>query len=68
VTATAQRVLVVASHPQHCAVCHDEREVNALVLGHPLDYGPAPCPHCGPERLPVVHLPARRDLPRKAST
>jgi hypothetical protein len=67
VTVTAQRVLVVASHPQHCAVCSGARRVQALVLGHPLDYGPAPCPHCGPDRLPVVHLPARIDSPRSTA-
>jgi hypothetical protein len=67
VTVTAQRVLVVASHPQHCPVCRGDREVNALVLGHPLDYGPVQCPHCR-EGLPVLHFPIRRDLPRRVKT
>lgn len=66
-TQGGRRTLVLLSAPHCCAVCSGTRRVRLVALPGLTGGGPMACPHCCNPRLPVVHLPARRDLPRGAA-
>lgn len=57
------RALVVASLPQCCPLCSGVRAVRLVWPDRARGGGPVRCPHCGPKRMPVVHLPSRTDIP-----
>jgi hypothetical protein len=64
-----KRFMVAASLPRYCTVCAGEGAVQ-VVRDHRerRPHGAMSlCPHCGPGRLPVLHLSWRDDAPRKAS-
>lgn len=64
------RFVVASSLPAVCTVCSAHQTVQLIrgVVTAGSGVGAwTRCPHCGPDRIPIVHLAWRDDTPRKAS-
>lgn len=63
------RVLVLASLPSCCVICHGARRVQLVTGQNPMTGGTAPttrCPHCQ-DQVPIVHLPIREDVESRSA-